>query len=100
MVQSVSVQSKRPYRNEDHWRELIEAFKSSNLSAADYCEQHNLKYTTFCKWRKRLQQTYDTHKPTSFVELTSFTGTASTHQSTWDVELELGSNTFLRIRKI
>ena len=99
MTQPTPTQKKRPYRNEDHWRELIDAFESSNLSVADYCEQNHLKYTTFYKWRKRLQQTQDTRQSLPFVEITDIATTASAKQSSWDIELELGSNTFLRIRR-
>ena len=96
----IPTQSKRPYRNEEQWRELIDAFETSNLSIDDYCTQNNLRYTTFYKWRKRLQQTQNTHQPPSFVELTDFARTPPANQSNWDIELELGADTFLRIRRV
>ena len=96
----IPTQSKRPYRNEEQWRELIDAFETSHLSIDDYCTQNNLKYTTFYKWRKRLQQTQNSQQTPSFVELTDFAKTPPVNQSNWDIELELGADTFLRIRRV
>lgn len=92
--------TKRPYRTEAQWRQLINDFDSSDLSASEYCIQHRLKYTTFHQWRKRLQSSPD-NSPTSpaLIELTGFTKTSSEKSSNWDIELDLGSGIFLRIRR-
>ncbi len=92
--------NKRPYRSREQWRQLINDFEASNLSVDNYCAQHNLKHTTFYKWRNELQRAHSTpHTPSAFIELTDLARTSPTNESTWDIELELGSGTFLRIRR-
>ena len=94
--------SKRPYRSKEQWHQLIDAFEASDLSVDDYCAQHDLKLTTFYKWRNRLQQEARAQKTSpSFIELTDFNNTPlqPANQSAWDIELELGSGAFLRIRR-
>ncbi len=92
--------TKRSYRSEEQWRQLINAFEASNLSVDEYCAQNNLKYTTFCKWRQRLKPVQGSHQtPPSFIELTDVAKAPPVNQSAWDIELELGSGTFLRLRR-
>ena len=97
---TTSQSTKRPYRTEAQWHQLIAAFEASDLSVNEYCAEHNLKYTAFYQWRKRLQSKPSNHpSPPSLIELTDFAKTPSSQSSSWDIELELGSGTFLRIRR-
>ena len=36
--------------------QLVAAFDRSGLSAADFCRQHGIHYTTFCGWRQRQER--------------------------------------------
>lgn len=65
--------TKRSYRSKEQWRQLIHAFETSDLSVDEFCAQNHLKYTTFHKWRKRLQPAPRPQQtPSSFIELTDF----------------------------
>jgi transposase-like protein len=92
--------TKRPYRTEAQWRQLIEDYEASDVSIDNFCAQNNLNCKSFYQWRKRLQQTQ--HSPGTvpdFIELTHVAKPSATQQSHWDLELEFGSGTFLRIRR-
>lgn len=82
-------------RSADQWQALIDQQAESDLSAPDFCKQHNLGYASFCQWRKRLSES--NQPPTAFVALTpSVEQPAETH---WAVELQLGQNIVLRVAK-
>lgn len=40
--------------NEDKWRGIIDSWKSSNLSQAEYCRQKNISYYKYIYWKKKL----------------------------------------------
>ncbi len=92
--------TKRVRRSEAQWRQLMNTFEAGNLSANEYCVQNNLKYTTFCKWRQRLQSALRSDQTSpSFIEITDLAKAPPDNQLAWDIELELGSGTFLRLRR-
>ena len=59
---------------EARWSQLIDAFQSSGLSAADFCQQRTLNLQTFAWYRSRLrkqrQNTLSVPVVPAFVELT------------------------------
>ena len=96
--QTATSNTKRPYRTEEQWRQLIEEHEAGDLSVDKFCTQNNLKRTTFYKWRKRLlQESIPLSTPPAFIEL-PVAKTTPVQQSTWDIELELGSGVVLRLR--
>lgn len=48
------------------WKDRIEAWQASGVSAAAWCREHNLPYITFLNWRRRFR--VHKEKP-SFAEL-------------------------------
>lgn len=49
------------------WEEKLKAWRASGQSGADWCQQENIPYKTFCNWKYRLSA-----KPLSkesFIEL-------------------------------
>jgi transposase len=46
----------RDPRKEQHWRQLIERWQRSGLSACAFCERHGLAVSSFYAWRRTLTQ--------------------------------------------
>jgi hypothetical protein len=38
----------------DYWQQQIKTWKKSSLSQKQYCRSHSLALSTFCYWRRRL----------------------------------------------
>ena len=49
----------RTFRSRDQWQSIMVDFSSSGLSAPKYCEQNNLPYGSFAKWRQKLSGAAD-----------------------------------------
>jgi len=91
---------KYKHRSADQWKNLIDDQRNSGLSAPRYCQKHDLGYASFCQWRKKLcaTATSPTEQLPAFVEVEAQVGlSANPH---WVVELQLGSDTVLRIGKL
>jgi len=87
--------ARRARRSSDEWKKLMEAFGQSDLTAPAFCDQHELGYSTFTKWRRNLSKPPEAIGESPLIELTSLPS-RSRH---WDVELELGSGVVLRIHR-
>ncbi|MFA7556009.1 MAG: transposase [Spongiibacteraceae bacterium] len=46
----------RKYRSREQWQSIIDNFAQSTLSAPAYCEQNNIPYSSFAKWRPKLSE--------------------------------------------
>ena len=79
------------YRTKEQWRELMERYRKSDLTQADFCEREGLSLTSFHKWRDKLQATASLKD--SFIELSSRPADVS-----WRVELELAGGLKVRLR--
>lgn len=42
-----------PTEKEQFWQEHFKAWQASGLSQAEYCRQHDLKFSNFAYWRTR-----------------------------------------------
>lgn len=51
---SVNSSDKRSDIRRDYWRKHLENWRQSGLSQQEYCREHNVGYSTFCRWKKRL----------------------------------------------
>lgn len=51
------------------WRELIQRWRRSSLSVADFCRQQDLAQASFFQWRKRLETEAPNAEPLRFVQL-------------------------------
>ena len=94
--------SRRPRRTATEWQALILQQAESGLSAKAFCDQHDITYSSFMNWRRRLG---DNSSPESgddslpmFVELTKPSGHADP-QRDWLIELDLGAGIQLRIAR-
>jgi hypothetical protein len=46
----------RDLEKEQRWRQTFAEWERTGLSGAEYCRQHDLSYTQFNDWRKRIRQ--------------------------------------------
>jgi putative transposase len=83
----------RNYRTAKQWQSIIDDFLSSDLSAPKFCEQHNLPYGSFAKWRLKLLPTAtqpDTKTAaSSFIDLSTLSPLDNQHD--WNITLKLGN---------
>jgi len=95
MMNEVSEQGTR--KNRAEWVELMAAYEASDLSQREFCENHDVAYSTFGYWRKRLRSPVVSLKPASepLLELSPLT---LNDTRDWRVELNLGSGVMLRVR--
>jgi hypothetical protein len=49
----------------EHWRQHVEAFRSSGLSRKAYCRKHRLNIHSLDYWRKRLKRDFGPGSPES-----------------------------------
>jgi hypothetical protein len=83
-------------RSRQQWQQLIDAFEQTDLSSAQFCQQRQLSYQSFVKWRSVLKPKTKNNSA-SFVEMTPPARTPSCG-SDWAVELSVGDHMVLRIR--
>ena len=85
---------------EERKAQLLEAFASSEMSAAAFCRQHRLPYQRFLCWRKAaaVRQAEGTNAM-SFTEIEVEAGNARPGPAGWRpiVELVLGDGMVLRV---
>ena len=57
----------------DQWRALVNDQQQSNLSGAKFCQQHDISYASFCKWKQRFSRSQKSsrHDTSDFVDLSS-----------------------------
>ena len=48
---SQTPQTKRR-RSQDDWNQLMTEYEAGELTQRQFCERHQLAYSTFCYWRK------------------------------------------------
>lgn len=98
--------NKHGRRSASEWRALMRAFSHSGETRTQFCERHGVALSTFAWWRSHLRHestavSDSTPSPASalFVELAQEEQPIVTASASWDVELELGSGVFLRLRR-
>lgn len=77
---------KRIYRTPEQWRQIIEDFKKSGESVADFCKRQGLCESRFYIWRKKLAE--PVKNQTSALPFIEYQ--PEDNQPAWDVELDLG----------
>ena len=73
-------------------------FEASGQTQAVFCAGRGVGLSTFCRWRQKLGVDgldLGPNDGTAFVELAPGVAAAPT----WDVELDLGGGTVLRVRR-
>ena len=82
-------QTKSRY-SQDDWSQLMTEYQASELTQRQFCERHQLAYSTFCYWRKRLLAgAARTELAATPVPLLEFPVLPMRGQTDWRLELEL-----------
>ena len=96
MSQAMQTKSRR---SRDDWRQLITEYEAGQLTQRQFCEYHQLAYSTFCYWRKRLSAgAVRTELAAVSVPLIELPVLPTPGQSDWRLELELGQGVVLRLK--
>jgi hypothetical protein len=83
-------------RSRAQWEQLMTDYENGSLSQQAFCDQHDVAYSSFCYWRKRLRMPVkDAPAQSPLIELPAL---VSASLPTWRIELDLGSGIILRIR--
>ncbi len=89
--------SQRVHRSVTEWQSIIDQQSTSGLSASKFCKQHQIRYASFCKWRKRLCTKPIAVDPVIDLSQLFTDGTSNGR----DIELDLGNGIKLKsIRRI
>jgi transposase-like protein len=96
----MDMQSTTPYtkvrRTRSQWQAIIAEFEQSTLGVQEFCQQHDLAYSSFAKWRSLLrQESKNSTSSVSFIEMPSLSPAQS--RSNWTIELDLGTGVTLRL---
>ena len=95
---SQTPQAKRR-RSQDDWSQLMTEYEAGELTQRQFCERHQLAYSTFCYWRKRLSAgAVRTEVAATSVPLIELPLLPKRGQSDWRLELELGQGVVLRLK--
>ncbi|MDP5138087.1 IS66 family insertion sequence element accessory protein TnpB [Rheinheimera baltica] len=87
----------RAYRNAAQWQQLIDLWRTSELSITEFCQTHQLSTMSFYKWRQRLAPQSGQAQPmqdTQFIDLSAFAKQGGTH---WHIVLSLGNGVELSL---
>ena len=96
MPQAPQTQSRR---SQDDWRQLMAEYEAGELTQRQFCEHHQLAYSTFCYWRKRLSAgAVRTELAATSVPLIELPVLPMPEQTKWRLELELGQGVVLRLK--
>ena len=88
----------RARRSASEWQDIFQQFSRSGQTQEIFCVEQSLALSTFNRWRQRLVGSTEmiASQTASFIELPSAEEPPSI--TPWDVELQLGSEVFLRLR--
>ncbi|NIR53082.1 MAG: transposase [Phycisphaerae bacterium] len=91
---------KRTYRTAAQWAKIVDEYESSDMTQEAFCKQHGIASSGLYKWRnkrkeKRNQSPITDLEDSSFINMTPGLDKSS---AGWDIELQLGAETVLRIR--
>jgi len=88
-------------RTPEQWQALVADQQTSQLSAPEYCKQHDIAYASFSKWRTKLNPVAkrdESDNTAPFVELTASSNVDSSELK-WHIELDLAPGVQLRIAR-
>ena len=81
---------KRTRRSRSEWQQIIEGWQTSQLTARQFCSDHNLAYASFCKWRRKLSQVSEVaSEPENLFKLLPVNESPG---GAWNITLKLGDN--------
>ena len=86
-------------RTQDDWSQLMTEYEAGELTQCQFCAHHQLAYSTFCYWRKRLSAgAVRTELAAVSAPLLELPVLPTPGQSNWRLELELGQGMVLRLK--
>jgi putative transposase len=96
MPQAPQTQSRR---SQEDWNWLMTEYEAGDVTQRQFCERHQLAYSTFCYWRKRLSAgAVRTELAAVSAPLLELPVLPTPGQSDWRLELELGQGMVLRLK--
>ena len=87
-------------RSADQWQEILQRFEHCSQTQAAFCAAEGLALSTFTLWRRKLgssREVITNNYAAMFVALPDSNIPVST--TLWDVELQLGADVALRLRR-
>jgi hypothetical protein len=88
------------------WQTLIEQAEHSALSIGEFCRAEAISVSSFYQWRKRLAAERGPDEASvaaattgTFIDLGPLGQGANDDSSPWDLELQLGADVILRLRR-
>ena len=87
-------------RSAAQWSDLLMRFAGSGQTRERFCAEQGLSLSSFDRWRRKLREASSSTTISGeplFVELTP--DDASSETPVWDIELQLGADVFLRLRR-
>ena len=92
----------RVSRTPEQWWLLFDRFEQSGRTRDQFCHEQGISLSSFSRWRTKLRkQALVKPAPSDsplFTELTSAVQPEESPASGWDIELQLGTGIFLRLR--
>ena len=89
----------RPYQRKtsEQWLALVDAQQQSSLSGAKFCDQHDISYASFCKWKQRFSSSQEpsSNDIPDFVDLSSMASATGR----WRITLSLGDGVELQLSR-
>ncbi len=84
-------------KSREEWVALMAEYEAGDLSQREFCERHEVAYSTFGYWRKQLRSSaVQTVRPSEpLLELSPL---VSNETAEWRVQLDLGCGVILRVR--
>ena len=90
-------------RSAEQWREIQQRFEHSGQTQPAFCAAEGLALSTFSLWRRKLNNSrgmIPNNDAAMFVALPDSNIPGSSLSTThWDVELQLGADVVLRLRR-
>lgn len=84
-------------RSREQWQELVNQFEQSGLSQRAFCDTNGINYDRLGFWNRRFRKLATASD--LFIELPRDVTAELPSSTAWDVELDLGNGTVLRLRK-
>ena len=88
-------------RTREQWESLVRQFEASDLSTSAFCREQAVAPSSFNKARRRLRGSppVGSPGPAPFVAV-SVPEPVVSSEPKWDVELQLSSQTLIRVRSV
>lgn len=93
----------RVSRSVDQWQSLFDQFDQSGQTRDQFCHEHSISLSSFSRWRTKLRKQAVVEPAPSdsllFTELSPVVPAEGSPTSGWDIELQLGADVVLRLRR-